>query len=103
MSWEKDDAGITFYCDTPDCKSTLIYPAAASPPGLDFTGPPGTDFIKCFADAKTRLGWVSFKRIGRPWRYFCKGCADLAGREHQAYNQREQERERQVRRNALYG
>jgi hypothetical protein len=97
MSWQKDDAGITFYCDMPDCKSVLTYDIDAP------SGPPGTDFIKCFADAKTRLGWVSFKRIGRPWRYFCKGCADLAGREHQAYNQREQERERQVRRNALYG
>jgi len=94
MSWEKDDAGITFYCDTLDCKSTLIYPAAASPPGVDF--------IPCFADAKARMGWVSFKRIGRPWRYFCSECAALAEREHQEYNQREHERERQVRRNALY-
>ena len=97
MAWDKSETGISFYCDTPDCKSTLIYPAEASPPA-----PPGVDFIPCFTDAKARFGWVSFKRIGRPWRYFCSVCAELAGREHQAYNQRERERERQVQRNALY-
>ena len=100
MSWEKSETGITFYCDTPDCKSTLIYPAAASPPGVDFTGPPGVDFIPCFADAKARMGWVSFKRIGRPWDYFCKGCAADAATAHRRYNEQENERERIKARNA---
>jgi hypothetical protein len=95
MSWQKDDAGITFYCDMPDCKSVLTYPAAASSLGI-----PGTDFIKCFADAKARLGWVSFKRIGRPWDYFCKGCALDAATAHRRYNEQENERERIKARNA---
>ena len=95
MSWEKSETGISFYCDTPDCKSTLIYPAAASPPA-----PPGVDFIPCFADAKARMGWVSFKRIGRPWDYFCAGCAVDAATAHRRYNEQENERERIKARNA---
>ena len=95
MAWEKDETGITFYCDTPDCKSVLICPATASPPA-----PPGTDFIPCFQYAKEQLGWVSFKRIGRPWDYFCKGCAADAATAHRRYNEQENERERIKARNA---
>ena len=95
MSWEKDETGITFYCDTPDCKSVLICPATASPPA-----PPGTDFIPCFTYAKEHMGWVSFKRIGRPWDYFCKNCAQDAATAHRRYNEQENERERIKARNA---
>ncbi len=87
MSWEKDETGITFYCDTPDCNSVL-------------TVPPGTDFISCWKDANARIGWVSFKRAGRPWDYFCPRCAADAATAHREYNRQEQERERIKARNS---
>ena len=46
------------------------------------------------------MGWVSFKRVGRPWDYFCKGCAQDAATAHRRYNEQENERERIKARNA---
>jgi hypothetical protein len=93
MAWEKTETGITFCCDTPDCKSVLLYDIDKPSPA------PGVDFIQCFTDAKTH-GWVSFKRIGRPWDYFCKGCALDAATAHRRYNEQENERERIKARNS---
>ena len=86
MSWEKDEVGVTFFCDALDCKSVLTYPVAASPSG--------TSFADCWRDASTRMSWRSFKRTGRPWDYFCPGCAPAAEEAQRRYNQEEQERER---------
>ena len=97
MIWQKDDAGITFYCDMPDCKSVLIYPDPLLSPAAASSG---DDFIPCLADAKARLGWVSFKRVGRPWDYFCKGCAPNAETAHRRYSEQENERDRIKARNA---
>jgi hypothetical protein len=94
MSFEKDATGITFYCDTSDCESVLTYDISVS------SGPPGTDFIACLADAKERFGWVSLKRIGRPWDFFCKNCALGAAIAHSRFNEQENERERIKARNA---
>ena len=94
MSWEKSETGITFYCDAPDCKSVLNYNIDAP------SDTPGADFIRCFADAKARKGWASFKRIGRPWDYFCKGCIPDAEKAHRRYTEQENERERIKARNA---
>lgn len=46
--------------------------------------------------------WVSFKRTGQPWRYFCPGCAEKAAADHAEWNKAERERERIKERNARY-
>lgn len=89
MGWERDDAdaSVTFFCDSLDCKSVLIYPS-------------GTSFVECWNDASTHMNWRSFKRMNRPWEYFCAGCAADAETAYHEHNKQEQERERIKARNS---
>lgn len=79
MSWEKEEAGVRFFCDNAECTAELYIAAS-------------------FADASVRAhekGWHSFKRPGRPWTYFCPACALAAKRAHEAMKQHDEERERE--------
>ena len=95
MSWEKDETGITFYCDTPDCKSVLICPSTARR-----RHPPGTDSFHALPMPRNTWGGCRSSASGRPWDYFCKNCAQDAATARRRYNEQENERERIKARNA---
>ena len=89
MVWNKDEANsrFIFECDTAECQSSINVPAA--------------DFGAAWKAVKERL-WVSFKRTGRPWDYYCPKCAENAAADHAEWNRQERERERLKERNARY-
>lgn len=94
MAWEKTNANVTFYCDTPDCDSYEIVSSRVL-----FGSPNNSTFAACWQRVQS-IGWRSFKRGGRPWTYHCSACALSAAESHREYNRREQERERIKAQNA---
>jgi len=90
MSWEKDaeNSRFLFMCDSlEECASSVNIPAA--------------DFGAAWKVVKEQE-WVSLKRTGQPWRYFCPTCAKKAAEDHAEWNRQERERERLKERNARY-
>lgn len=90
MSWEKTDANVTFYCDSPECDATQILNIAAT--REEYPNDALPDFVVCWRRAQLKFGWRSFKY--RNWEYFCSKCGPAAEVAHVEHQRQEEERER---------
>jgi hypothetical protein len=84
MSFEKEEYGVRFFCDGPDCTTDVL-------------------IRDTFVPAKLKLervhGWLSTKRVGSRWDDFCPTCAPAALIAQERHKKMEHERERIKARN----
>lgn len=99
MAWELNPANgtIVFECDSSGEVATCEMAKIRGT--CNGVSPHDTDFGLCWRYLKG-LGWVSFKRTGKPWTYHCPKCAVDAEREHHEWTHNDHERERLKKRNA---
>jgi hypothetical protein len=97
MSWSRDCDTVSFACDSGECQNVLDVDGNVA--RLNSTREATASTFAICNDVARGLGWVSFKRVGRPWTYHCSACAEQAECDHEEYLNREQERERIKQRN----
>lgn len=86
MSHERDDNGLRFFCDGPDCTQESVLFVPERP------------FTSAALHMET-LGWTALKRVGAPWRNFCRGCSPEAQRRHDDHKRLERARDRRIQEN----